>query len=183
MPERRTAGECGRCGTPTPDDGTMRSMRQERGQTLEEEGEEHPKPPALCQAPRARALHRLRRPVQWRSAVSHMRTPLICAFGRASRHADLSAALHGDRDSDGRGSRNLGQLGGDRDVPGLRPAFPGTSRGDFRRLTYDALHIVVSLRTRRRRAPRPPSCCAAGPPPVAFNPTGPATVLRSRPAD
>ena len=37
---RRAAGECGRCGAPPPRQRALRTVRQERGQTLKEKGEE-----------------------------------------------------------------------------------------------------------------------------------------------
>ena len=80
----------------------LRTVRQERGQTLKEEGEERPRPPALRPAPGARALHRLRRTGPGRGPVPGVRPPLVPALGRASRSADPVASLHGHRDRDGR---------------------------------------------------------------------------------
>ena len=80
----------------------LRTVRRERGQTLKEEGEERPRPPALRPAPGARALHRLRRTVPGRGPVPGVRPPLVPALGRASRPADPAASLHGHRDRDGR---------------------------------------------------------------------------------
>ena len=100
---RRAAGECGKCGAPRPRwQRALRTVRRERGQTLKEEGEERPRPPALRPAPGARALHRLRRTVPGRGPVPGVRPPLVPALGRASRPADPAASLHGHRDRDGR---------------------------------------------------------------------------------
>ena len=100
---RRAAGECGKCGAHAPDGSArLRTVRRERGQTLKEEGEERPRPPALRPAPGARALHRLRRTGPGRGPVPGVRPPLVPALGRASRSADPAASLHGHRDRDGR---------------------------------------------------------------------------------
>ena len=87
---------------PPPRQRALRTVRQERGQTLKEEGEERPRPPALRPAPGARALHRLRRTGPGRGPVPGVRPPLVPALGRASRPADPAASLHGHRDRDGR---------------------------------------------------------------------------------
>ena len=127
---RRTAGLCGRCGTPAPSDAALRPVRQERGQTLKKKGEECKRPPALRPAARTAAMHRLRRTIPWRVPVSPVRPPVLGAFGRASRSAGSATSSYGHRDRHGRQSRDMGPVGRCSGLPGLRQAFPGPGGAD-----------------------------------------------------
>ena len=109
---------------------TLRTLRQERGQTPKKKSEECKKPPALRPAASARALYRLRRTIPGRVTVSSVRPPVVGAFGRASRSAGSAASSYDHRDRHRRESRELGAMGRCRDVPGLCQAFPGPSGAD-----------------------------------------------------
>ena len=109
---RRAVGECGKCGAPAPN-GSARCERCARSAAKHsrKKGEECKEPPALRPTASTKALFRLRRTIPGRGAMSSVRPPVLGAFGRVSRSADLATAIHGHRDCHRSRSRHMGKLG------------------------------------------------------------------------
>ena len=139
----------------------VRFLRQARDQASSKEKRGQPK--ALRPQAIGLALHRLRRSIAGSGAVRAVRAPVLGALGPSSGPSDPSAALHRDRGRHGRGPRDLGQLGGGGDVPGLRTAVPRPS-GDHKRGIGDGvLHGVGPLCAEPSRESPWPSCTDVSP--------------------
>ena len=128
---RRTAGLCGRCGTPAPSDDACCDRCARSAAKRSRKKAKNARSRQLYVRRRVRAaLHRLRRTIPRRVPVSPVRPPVLGAFGRASRSAGSATSSYGHRDRHGRQSRDMGPLGRCSGLPGLRQAFPGPGGAD-----------------------------------------------------
>ena len=102
---RRTAGLCGRCGTPAPSDAACcdRCARSAAKRSRKKAKNARSRQRYVQRRVRA-ALYRLRRTIPGRVPVSPVRPPVLGAFGRASRSAGSAASSYGHRDRHGRQS-------------------------------------------------------------------------------
>ena len=138
----------------------VRFVRRAREEPFHEE--ERREPGALSRQARKKALRGLRRRCGRRGEMRELRAPVVSLLGRAQGNAHPSAALHRRRARHGRRARPPRLLGGGRDVPRLRKALPGGSRGPLGQASHvDHDGILGALRRGAAPGKLPPTCRAA----------------------
>ena len=119
----------------------LRPMRRPGGRAPS--AKERRQPQTLRRATGAGALHRLRTALAGGGKMRTLRAPVLRTLGPLLRHPHLAGPVHGHRDRDGRGARDVREPGRGRRLPRLRQVVLRSGRGARRRLAHAALHGLV----------------------------------------